>query len=150
MPSLAANQVDSDSEDDYSDGDEYAPKHCVRCHDQYIDAYNSGDSCVIPHVFGEEYDRVGPDMFSYHSTCCGQAVQVVEDGAGNGIYEMYKLAGDFHFVGHHTSHILEVEEDEDGGAYNGKNIKPCKIDRRTGVCKREVLEQSDREPLFDL
>ncbi|KAJ7903438.1 hypothetical protein B0H14DRAFT_940622 [Mycena olivaceomarginata] len=81
-------------------------RHCVRCHQGYVEKYNGQTACSIPHDTAEA--QVGPLGLQWYYHCCS-LVTVPELGHNPGL----------HFLGRHTTQ-------EKGVQYTGSNIQGCR------------------------
>ncbi|KAF5388234.1 hypothetical protein D9615_000430 [Tricholomella constricta] len=123
-----------------------AEKHCARCHASFTDNTNGSTACAIPHVFTTSGSyRSGPYIECYPSKCCGNSVELEEDGPGNCDYINLDRLG-LCYDGYHTEDVEEVKGDREG-RYNCVNIWPCKIVDEE--CVREVLDADDEPILHD-
>jgi hypothetical protein len=122
-------------------------RHCVRCHAPFTNGNNGPGACTIPHVFDTDPNFTGQvledKVYSYSSQCCGSGVELEEQGAGN---EDYLNADDLGwcYQGYHTTDVDEVEDEEE---YNDVNILRCKIDKESGNCNREWIDEAN--PVWD-
>ncbi|RDB22851.1 hypothetical protein Hypma_010178 [Hypsizygus marmoreus] len=117
-----------------------AKKHCVRCHDTFSDADNESGDCVIPHVFNcDEYQRTYMGL-EYPSECCGEAVTLEEEGAGNNDWTNLDDL-DMCYEGTHTTNLRVVQSE-----YNDTNILPCKMEN--GKCVRGVIDDDGDSPVW--
>lgn len=116
-----------------------APKHCVRCHEDYSDR-DGEDACVIPHMFSADPSYSAGDVHIYDAVCCRRE-RIKEDGWNVSIFRT-KIRTKC-FEGEHTTNAKSVEH-----LYNDRNIVRCDLDT-SGKCRRIPLDPTDDAPIFD-
>ncbi|KAJ7030403.1 hypothetical protein C8F04DRAFT_1113513 [Mycena alexandri] len=84
-------------------------RHCVRCHQNYLEKNNGREACIIfhdplqPHA---GHDATGAQVVVYTSLCC--------PGVAEGTTDIFQP----HFRGRHTTMAISV-------SYNFSNIRQC-------------------------
>ncbi|KAJ7773393.1 hypothetical protein B0H16DRAFT_1512191 [Mycena metata] len=84
-------------------------RHCVRCHQNYLEKHNGREACTIlhdplqPHA---GHDATGAQVITYTALCC--------PGVADGTTDVFQ----WHFRGRHTTMGISV-------SYNLSNIRQC-------------------------
>ncbi|VDC04468.1 unnamed protein product [Peniophora sp. CBMAI 1063] len=111
-------------------------EHCVRCHRDYdTNARGRESRCQIPHVFREDGQPWGPDIYRFEPKCCDDGGYVLEDGAGNGDYQLKGNARRPCITLKHTTDPKLVD-------YNDANVVECS-EGLEGKCELEWLKMRD-------
>lgn len=95
-------------------------RHCLRCHQLYMERDNRPGSCIIPHI---PQTPAGTEIMpKVRIACCGAdlSLSVTPTSA--------------HFVGRHTTSVQNVE-------YNAINVKTCAEKKCAGNLNVSVLAE---------
>jgi hypothetical protein len=97
-------------------------RHCVRCHNAYLERDNGLTSCVIPHMIEQTtVTENGKSTIVNHVRCCGERLQQGSMPVA-------------HCVDRHTTVFANVH-------YDGLNVRPCVPDKCFPAAQRGQVAQ---------